>query len=132
MKHSRRVIDWIKGVVFVHLAFLIKVIFTINQVFYGGNKMRLKRKRDKEYPWVSSIKSIFMLPMYTFNSEDGKEYAVVARCWGVADYYYAHKLNCKRNYKNRYDSHPFFKNDGTENIYHKPFWCYGRVYEVYR
>ncbi len=94
--------------------------------------MRIKRKRDKEYSWVTSIKSIFMLPMYTFNSEDGKEYAVVARYWGDADYYYANKLNCKRNHKNRYDSHPFFKKDGTENIYYKPFWCYGRVYEVCR
>lgn len=94
--------------------------------------MRLKRKKDKEYPWVTSIKSIFMLPMYVFHSKDGKEYAVVARYWSDADYYYASKLNCKLNYKNQYDSHPFFKNDGTDNIHHKPFWCYGRVYEVFR
>jgi len=44
MKYSRRVIDWIEGAVFAHLALLIKVIFTINQVFYENLKYKIQWK----------------------------------------------------------------------------------------
>lgn len=95
--------------------------------------LKLKRRRDKEYPWVNTLRNIFSIPMYIINSEDGNKYAVVARYASDAAYYYAHKLQAN-SYRGseRCDVHPFFKNDGSESIYHKPFWCYGRVYEVVR
>ena len=101
------------------------------RVFRKGEDMKLKRRKDKEFDWVRSFKHIFTLPMYRFVCEDGKEYAVVARYWGDADYWYSFRLRVKKNHKGRDDSHPMFKKyNGKGELYRKPFWCYGRVYEI--
>lgn len=101
--------------------------------------MRLRicrRMKTKEFPWISFRNALF-LPGYSFESNDGNTYIGFAHDMTDAGHLYSHKVDVKyrtvdkeTHFEKRPCIRPWFKNDGTERIYHRPFWYYGRIYKA--
>lgn len=99
---------------------------------------KLKRCRGKERPWVG-LKSAFWIPGYIVTSTDGTKYLTFAHNMSYVDYQYGYSLgmayethDAETHFEKRPMIRPWFKNDGTDNIHHRPFWYYHRVYVLGR